>query len=66
MEGLQGIKYQRSHREAVGLSQIRLARLSDVSRFRISIFESGDAELTADEVRRIRKALQAEAGGAAA
>jgi len=51
----------RSHREALGLSQIRLARLSDVSRFKISVFESGDGELTKDEEGRIRAALHAEA-----
>ena len=51
----------RSHREALGLSQIRLARLAGVSRFRISVHESGDGELTAEEQGRIRAALKAEA-----
>ena len=53
------MNYERSQREAVGLSQIRLARLAGVSRFRISIHESADGKLTTDEVRRIRIALHA-------
>lgn len=51
----------RSDREALGLSQRRLTRLSGVGRFKICLFESGGGELTPDEERRIRIALQAEA-----
>jgi transcriptional regulator with XRE-family HTH domain len=51
----------RSDREALGLSQRKVARLSGVGRFKISTFESGAGELSADEERRIRLALQAEA-----
>lgn len=51
----------RSNREALGVSQIRLARLAGVSRFKICVFEGGDGDLTAAEQARIRDALQAEA-----
>lgn len=51
----------RSNREALGVSQIRLARLAGVSRFKICLFEIGDGDLTAAEQGRIRDALQAEA-----
>jgi predicted transcriptional regulator len=51
----------RSHRNAIGISQSRLARLSGVSRFKICTYELGDSSLTADEQGRIRGALQAEA-----
>ena len=51
----------RSHRNALGISQSRLARISGVSRFKICTYELGDSSLTADEQNRIRKALQAEA-----
>ncbi len=51
----------RSHREALGLSQTRLARLANVSRFKICLFELGDGKLTTEEQNRIRTALRAEA-----
>jgi len=51
----------RSHRNALGISQSRLARTSGVSRFKICTYELGDGSLTADEQDRIRKALQREA-----
>jgi predicted transcriptional regulator len=51
----------REHRNAVGISQMRLARLSRVSRFKICLFELGDGSLTPDEQSRIRVALLAEA-----
>jgi predicted transcriptional regulator len=51
----------RSHRNALGISQSRLARTSGVSRFKICTYELGDSSLTADEQGRIREALQAEA-----
>jgi transcriptional regulator with XRE-family HTH domain len=50
----------RSLREALGVSQIRLARLAKVSRFKICVFELGDGKLTEDEQNRISAALQAE------
>lgn len=51
----------RTHRVALGLSQLRLARLSGVSRFKICLFELGDGELNMEEQNRIRAALQTEA-----
>jgi hypothetical protein len=48
-------------RKALRVSQIRLARISRVSRFRIALFEVGDGCLTGEEVDRIRHALLAEA-----
>lgn len=50
----------RSHRNALGLSQIRLARLSGVSRFKICLYELGDGSLNQEEQKRVREALQAE------
>ena len=51
----------RAHRYALGISQSRLARLSGVSRFKICTYELGDGSLSAEQGRRIRQALQAEA-----
>jgi predicted transcriptional regulator len=52
----------RSQRNTLGISQLRLARLSDdVSRFKICLFELGDGSLTEEEQARIRQALRAEA-----
>jgi predicted transcriptional regulator len=51
----------RSSREALGLSQSRLARLSGVSRFKICTHELGDTALTTDEQGRIRESLRSEA-----
>lgn len=51
----------RSHRNALRISQSRLARLSGVSRFKICTYEIGDRSLTADEQTRTHEALQAEA-----
>ena len=51
----------RFYREALRISQIRLARLSGVSRFKICTFELGDSSLSPDEQERIRRALEAEA-----
>jgi predicted transcriptional regulator len=51
----------RTHREALGISQSRLARLAGVSRFKICLFELGDGKLTSEEQDRIRAALRTEA-----
>jgi predicted transcriptional regulator len=51
----------RAHRNALGISQSRLARISGVSRFKICTFELGDRSLTGEEQSRIREALQNEA-----
>jgi predicted transcriptional regulator len=50
----------RSNRAELGVSQSRLARLSGVSRFRICLFELGDAPLTVEEQARIIEALRTE------
>ena len=49
----------RSQREALNLSQLRLARLTGFSRFRIVAFESGCGELSADELAEVQEALEA-------
>jgi transcriptional regulator with XRE-family HTH domain len=51
----------RSYREALRLSQSRLARISGVSRFKICTYELGEGRLSSDEQKQIRSALQAEA-----
>ena len=49
-----------SHRNALGMSQSRLARLSGVSRFKICTYELGDGVLSIEEQNRIRETLQSE------
>ena len=51
----------RLHRNELGVSQSRLARMSGVSRFKICTYELGSGSLSEDDQGRIRKALQAEA-----
>jgi predicted transcriptional regulator len=50
----------RTHRQALGLSQSRLARLASVSRFKICMFELGGGGLLPDEQLRIKQALEKE------
>ncbi len=50
----------RSRRNALGLSQSRLARLSGVSRFKVCLFELGDGSLKPEEQQSISTALRAE------
>ena len=50
----------RSRRNALGLSQSRLARLSGVSRFKVCLFELGDGSLKPEEQQSISAALRAE------
>jgi predicted transcriptional regulator len=52
----------RAHRNALGISQSRLARISGVSRFKICTFELGGGSLSPLECQRIRTALETEAG----
>ena len=52
----------RRHRNKLGTSQSRLARVSLVSRSKICLLEVGDGLLTDDELSRVCEALQAEAG----
>jgi predicted transcriptional regulator len=51
----------KTRRTALRIPQTRLARLAKVSRFKISLYELGDGNLTSDELLRIQEALQAEA-----
>ncbi len=51
----------KSVRHSLHLSQIRLALLSGVSRFKICLFERGEGLLSEDERSRISAALQVEA-----
>jgi predicted transcriptional regulator len=51
----------RAHRNVLGISQSKLARMSGVSRFKICNFELGEGSLPLDEQSRIREALCAEA-----
>jgi predicted transcriptional regulator len=51
----------KTSRSSLGLSQSKLARLSGVARFKICTFELGSVALSAEEQRRIKLALEAEA-----
>ena len=51
----------RASRVTLGVSYSRLARTSDVNRFKICLFELGNGSLTLDEQSPVRQALQAEA-----
>jgi predicted transcriptional regulator len=44
-------------REAVGASQIRIAKLAGISRMRLSLAETGDVDLSAKEVTAVRQAI---------
>jgi predicted transcriptional regulator len=50
----------RSRREALGMSQSKLARISRVSRFKICMFELGGGSLNPLERQRIKAAIEAE------
>jgi predicted transcriptional regulator len=54
-------KELRSHRAALGISQSKLARISNVSRFKICMSELGSCSLSSEEQQRVREALQGEA-----
>jgi predicted transcriptional regulator len=51
----------RSNRNALGISQSKLARLARVSRFKICMYELDGGSFTPDEHSRIREALLREA-----
>jgi DNA-binding transcriptional regulator YiaG len=61
LQQLQHLMDLRQQRQALGLSQSKLARLSHVSGFKICTYELGDCSLTAEQQHRIREALCAEA-----
>jgi predicted transcriptional regulator len=48
-------------RKRLSLSQLRLARISGVSRFNIALAELGDRPLRPDEAAKIDSAIQREA-----
>ena len=50
----------RTHRESLRLSQALLARIAEVSRYKLNQYEQGSCQLTTDEWRLIRDALQIE------
>jgi transcriptional regulator with XRE-family HTH domain len=45
-------------RRSAGLTQMRLARLAEISQSRISCWENGDTELAAEDVTKIAKAIR--------
>jgi predicted transcriptional regulator len=49
------------HRNVLGISQSKLARLSGVSRFKICTFELGGGALSPEDQERIKIALEGEA-----
>jgi len=57
----EGLRYSRAHRESLGLTQLRTARISGVSRFKLCLYESDNGDLTIDEHRQLLTALQREA-----
>lgn len=54
-------QYTSSHRKALGLTQSKLARLAEVSRFKLCTFELGGGSLSANEHTRLLRALETEA-----
>jgi predicted transcriptional regulator len=53
--------YNPSKREALEISQSKLARLADVSRFKICVYELGSGKLSEEEHAKVNRALNAEA-----
>ena len=51
----------RVQRKQLGLSQVRLANLAGVSRFRLTLWESGDGPLTEEELARVISLLRHQA-----
>jgi len=48
-------------RQRMSISQLRLAKLSGVSRFKIGLHEAGNSQLSDQELTRIKAALRKEA-----
>lgn len=61
-----GVEEIRRMREAAGASQIRIAKLAGISRMRLSLAETGDAELGPAEIDAVRNAIAAFATTSAA
>jgi predicted transcriptional regulator len=51
----------KAQRNELGVSQYKVASLADISRFRLSLHERGEEELTPTELSRVREALRQEA-----
>lgn len=45
-------------RRKVGFSQVRLANVAGISRFRLTLWEAGEGPLRRDELRRLDDALE--------
>jgi DNA-binding XRE family transcriptional regulator len=48
----------KNHRKEVGMPQFLLAQRSGVTRMRLSLFETGQVSLSADEIAAVRRALK--------
>jgi len=48
----------KNRRKEVGMPQFLLAQRSGVTRMRLSLFETGQVSLSADEIAAIRRALK--------
>lgn len=53
-----GSEELRNRRKAVGMPQFLLAQRSGVTRMRLSLFETGQVSLNADEITAVRRALK--------
>ena len=51
-------KRLRKWRKTLGVSQFRLAQTTGISRFRLSLFESGYLKLTRQEIDKIKRSLK--------
>ena len=52
----------RDRRKRLNLSQLRLSRLSQVSRYKIVLFELGDGSLSGEQLARVERTLEHEVG----
>lgn len=57
-ERLMGNEELKNRRREVGMPQFLLAQRSGVTRMRLSLFETGQVSLTADEVAAVRRAMK--------
>jgi predicted transcriptional regulator len=57
-ERLMGNEELKNRRREVGMPQFLLAQRSGVTRMRLSLFETGQVCLTADEIAAVRRALK--------
>jgi predicted transcriptional regulator len=57
-ERIMGNAELRNRRKEVAMPQFLLAQRSGVTRMRLSLFETGQVSLTADEIAAVRRALK--------